>query len=315
MSKILIGGTVAIDNVKTPTADETNLLGGSASFVALAATKTAGDSATTHLIGTVGNDFPQEHLDMLTSHGIDLSPLETSEHPSFTWTGEYHENMNDRTTHDVALTILDNWEVKVPADVQDASYIVLANMAPASQLQLLNQITATETFVVADTMDLWIQIAKDDLHEVLQKIDLLVLNESEAREFTGTNNLVAAGPLLQEKGPKYVIIKLGEFGAMLFGPGAAEKLTADTFFRLPAYPIDTLADPTGAGDSFLGALIGSLAAVGTTTPTFGQLKSAIVDGTVTASYTCEDFSTRALQAATPANLQERKDILQAITTW
>jgi len=212
--KILVGGSVAIDNVKTPTAEESNLLGGSASYASLAAAKLSGP---VHLVGIVGQDFPKEHLEMLEQHRVDLSGLERSDQASFTWTGEYHENMNDRTTHNVAINVLEHWEVKVPAELQDAEFIVLANMAPLNQLQMLDQCAAEEKFVVADTMDLWIAIANKELHQVLERIDLLVINEGEAREFAETNNLVLAGERLLEKGPQYVVVKLGEFGAMLFG--------------------------------------------------------------------------------------------------
>jgi len=306
--KILVGGSVAIDNVKTPTADETNLLGGSASYASLAAAKVAGSSAV-HLIGIVGHDFPQDHLSMLENHNVDLSALERSDQPSFTWSGEYHENMNDRTTHNVAINVLENWTVKVPESLQDAQFIVLANMAPLNQLQMLDQCHAENKFVVADTMDLWIAIANDELHQVLTKIDLLVINESEAREFAGTNNLVLAGDRLLEKGPQYVVIKLGEFGAMLFGKND------DEFFRCSAYPLKELADPTGAGDTFLGGMIGNLAAQGATDPNFDQLKKAIVQGSMLASFTCSDFSTRALEAVTPSSLTQRESHFQKISQW
>ena len=303
--KILVGGSVAIDNVKTPTADETNLLGGSASYASLAAAKL---SSPVHLVGIVGHDFPQEHLEMLESHGVDLSALERSDQPSFTWTGEYHENMNDRTTHNVAINVLEHWEVKIPAHLADGEFIVLANMAPLNQLQMLDQCTATQKFVVADTMDLWISIANEELHQVLKKIDLLVINEGEAREFAQTNNLVLAGERLLAKGPQYVVIKLGEFGAMLFGPN-------EQFFRCSAWPLKELADPTGAGDTFLGGMIGNLAAQEATDPSFDQLKKAIVQGSMLASYTCSDFSTRALESVTGETLSQREKEFQKISTW
>ncbi|MEJ6718289.1 MAG: PfkB family carbohydrate kinase [Akkermansiaceae bacterium] len=303
--KILVGGSVAIDNVKTPVADESNLLGGSASYAALAAAKL---SAPVHLLGIIGNDFPQEHLEMLESHGVDLSGLERSDQPSFTWTGEYHENMNDRTTHNVAINVLEDWQVKVPAELADSPFVVLANMAPINQLQMLEQCTAAEKFVVADTMDLWITVANEELHEVLKKIDLLVINEGEAREFSGTNNLILAGERLLAKGPQIVVVKLGEFGALLFGPEGA-------FFRCGAWPLRELADPTGAGDTFLGGLIGSLASEGATTPTFDQLKQAVVKGSILASFTCEDFSTKSLEAAGKSHFSDRLANFQKISRW
>ncbi len=303
--KILVGGSVAIDNVKTPLASGTNLLGGSASYAALAAAKL---SSPVHLLGIIGNDFPPEHLQMLREHGVDLSGLEHSEQASFTWTGEYHENMNDRSTHSVATNVLENWQVKVPPELADAPFIVLANMAPANQLQMLDQCTAKDKFIVADTMDLWIDIANEELHQVLTRIDLLVINEGEAREFAGTNNLVLAGEKLLEKGPKYVVIKLGEFGALLFGPDQA-------FFRCGAWPLRELADPTGAGDTFLGGLVGSLSAEGASQPSFDQLKQAIVKGSILASFTCENFSTKSLESVQNIDFLKRLERFQAISSW
>jgi sugar/nucleoside kinase (ribokinase family) len=303
--KILVGGSVAIDHVKTPFANESNLLGGSASYAALAATKLA---SQVHLIGIIGNDFPEEHLVMMAAEGVDLSGLVKSDQPSFTWTGEYHENMNDRTTHNVAINVLEDWQVSVPEDLGDASFVVLANMAPVNQLQMLAQCHAAERFVVADTMDLWITVANEELHEVLKKIDLLVINESEAREFAGLNNLILAGERLLEKGPQFVVIKLGEFGALLFGPEGA-------FFRCGAWPLRELADPTGAGDTFLGGLIGTLAAEETTQPSFAQLKKAVVNGSILASFTCENFSTKSLEGAKKEQFLERLARFEEISRW
>jgi sugar/nucleoside kinase (ribokinase family) len=303
--KILVGGSVAIDNVKTPVADEINLLGGSASYASLAAAKLA---SPVHLVGIIGNDFPQEHLEMLSKQGVDLSGLERSEQASFTWTGEYHENMNERTTHNVAINVLEHWQVSVPAGLADAPFVVLANMAPINQLQMLDQCHAEKKFVVADTMDLWITVANEELHDVLKRIDLLVINESEAREFAETNNLILAGERLLEKGPRYVVVKLGEFGAQLFGPGGA-------FFRCGAWPLRDLADPTGAGDTFLGGLIGTLAAEGAVAPTFDQLKTAVVNGSILASFTCENFSTKSLESADKNDFSERFDQFKQISAW
>jgi sugar/nucleoside kinase (ribokinase family) len=303
--KILVGGSVAIDNVRTPTADETNLLGGSASYAALAAAKL---STPVHLLGIIGHDFPEEHLAMLEANGVDLSGLERSEQASFTWSGEYHENMNDRTTHNVAINVLEDWTVKVPGDLADSPFVVLANMAPHNQLQMLEQCTADQKFVVADTMDLWITVANKELHEVLKKIDLLVINESEARELVATNNLVLAGERLLGKGPRFVVVKLGEFGALLFGPDQA-------FFRCGAWPLRDLADPTGAGDTFLGGLVGDLASKGAISPTFEQLREAIVKGSILASFTCQNFSTKSLEAAGNDEFLSRLEAFRKYSNW
>jgi sugar/nucleoside kinase (ribokinase family) len=310
---ILIGGTVAIDHVKTPTAEAANLLGGSASYAAIAASYF---TAPVHLVGIVGKDFPAEHLALLESRGVTLDGLERSTGDSFSWSGEYHANMNDRTTRKVDINVLENWTVKVPATIAGAPVVVLANMSPENQLQMLDGCTADKPFVVADTMDLWISIANERLHEVLKRIDLLVINESEAREFVATSNLVVAGQRLLAKGPRFVVIKLGEFGAMLFAADAATApLAATNFFRCAAFPLHEVADPTGAGDSFLGALAGYLAATGRSEFTFEDIRRAVVEGSVVASFTCEAFSTRRLQELTRADIEQRRAFLQSITHW
>ena len=310
---ILIGGTVAIDHVKTPSSEAANLLGGSASYAAIAASYF---TAPVHLVGIVGKDFPAEHLALLESRGITLEGLERSTGDSFSWSGEYHANMNDRTTRKVDINVLENWAVKVPAAIAGAPVVVLANMSPENQLQMLDECTALKPFVVADTMDLWISIANERLHDVLQRIDLLVINESEAREFVATSNLIVAGQRLLAKGPRFVVIKLGEFGAMLFAAAAATvPLAADNFFRCAAFPLHEVADPTGAGDSFLGALAGYLAATGRSEFTFDDIRQAVVEGSVVASFTCEAFSTRRLQELTRADIEQRLAFLQSITHW
>ena len=302
---IIIGGTITIDNVSTPTEKAENLLGGSAAYASLAAsyyTKPA------HLLGVVGHDYPEQHLKMLEDHGVSLAGIERSESDSFTWTGEYHENMNDRTTHDVGLNVLESWEVKVPAELADSRMVVLANMSPDNQMQMLDQCQAAEKFIVADTMDLWIDIANERLHEVLQRIDLLVINESEARQFAGTSNLILAGEVLLKKGPRYVVIKLGEFGSILFGPDGS-------MFKFHAWPLREIVDPTGAGDTFLGAMAGYLTNLGGVDFSFDQIRDAILQGSILASFTCEDFSTRRLETVTETEIQQRLDDLKTMSNW
>ena len=188
-------------------------------------------------------------------------------------------------------------------------------MSPDNQIQALEQASGAD-FIAADTMDLWISIANETLHEVLQKIDLLVINESEAREFVATSNLIVAGQRLLAKGPRYVVIKLGEFGAMLFSSDAAHApLNAHNFFRCAAFPLHEVADPTGAGDSFLGALAGYLAALDGTRFSFDDIRRAVVEGSVVASFTCEAFSTRRLQEITRNDIKARRSFLQSITHW
>ena len=302
---VVIAGSVALDNVKTPQDEQKNLLGGSASYAALAASVF---SRPVHLVGIIGHDFPQQHLDMLASHGVELGGLERSSGASFTWTGEYHEDMNNRTTHAVAVNVLENWTVKIPAAAQQAKIAIAANMHPENQMQMIDQCSGAD-FIVADTMDLWISIANERLHDVLKRIDLLVINDGEAKEFAGTTNLVEAGRKLRAKGPKFVIVKRGEHGSYLFG----EK--DEHFFSCSAYPLPSVFDPTGAGDSFLGGLCGWLAAHGKTKPTFDDLRQAVVHGSVVASYTCEAFSTHKLQTVTALDVAQRIAELKAYTQF
>jgi sugar/nucleoside kinase (ribokinase family) len=311
---VLVGGTIAIDHVKTPDAEGIELLGGSAAYAALAATFYAPE---VHLVGIVGKDFPARHLAMLEGRGVSLAGVERSDGDSFTWSGEYLENLNERVTHRVGLNVLENWQVKVPALIAAARVVVLANMSPDNQLQMLEQCTGERRFVIADTMDLWIGIANERLHEVLKRLDLFVINESEAREFAGTANLVEAGRILLGKGPKFVVIKLGEFGAMLFsGNGGADSLPCpDTFFRCAAFPLRGIVDPTGAGDSFLGGLAGYLAARAGGDFSFENIRQAVARGSVVASFTCEEFSTRRLEGITAATVEERLEAFRKMTAW
>ncbi len=308
---VIVGGTIAIDHVKTPASEAHGLLGGSAAYAALAASFF---SRPVSLIGIIGRDFPEPHLEMLASRGVALDGVERSPNESFTWSGEYHENMNERTTHRVGINVLENWQVKVPARHAAAPVVVLANMSPDNQIEMLGQCGIGEEnggdprFVVADTMDLWIEIAGERLHEVLPRLDLFVLNEGEARELAGTSNLVRAGNLLLKKGPRHVAIKLGEFGAMLFSRGGS-------IFRATAWPLEDVADPTGAGDTFVGAMAGFLAAQGPPPYSEAQLRQAVVQGSILASFTCEAFSTRRLEELTHGDLSERLDHFRRATHW
>lgn len=313
-SSILVGGTIAIDHVKTPDSEGADLLGGSAAYAALAGTFFCKD---VRLVGIVGHDFPPQHLAMLEGRGVSLTGVERSDGESFTWSGEYLENLNERVTHRVGLNVLENWQVKVPSEIADAPIAVLANMSPDNQLQMLDQCTAENRFVIADTMDLWISIANERLHDVLKRLDLFVINESEARDFAGTANLVEAGRILLGKGPRFVVIKLGEFGAMLFSAnGGTDTVPCpDSFFRCAAFPLRGIADPTGAGDSFLGGLAGYLAAHAGGDFSFENIRQAVAHGSVVASFTCEAFSTRRLEEISEADVATRLDAFRKMTAW
>jgi sugar/nucleoside kinase (ribokinase family) len=337
IATVVIGGTLAIDHVKTPDAEASGLLGGSAAYAALAASFFC---RPVELIGIIGRDFPKEHLDLLERHGISLAGVERSENESFTWSGEYHANMNERTTHRVGLNVLENWQVKVPLPAAASSIVVLANMSPDNQLEMLAQCgiaassdfkfqisnpqSPTPRFIIADTMDLWIGIANERLHQVLPHLDLFVLNDGEARELSGTSNLVQAGRILLDKGPRHVVIKLGEFGAMLFSAPSLSSSPQSSIsnpqssiphglFRCSAWPLETVADPTGAGDTFLGALAGYLAAQGPPPYSAHALRQAVIQGSILASFTCEAFSTRRLESLKLAELQQRLQQFRQIT--
>jgi len=252
---------------------------------------------------------------MLEKQGVTLSGVERSENESFTWSGEYHANMNDRTTHRVGLNVLESWKVTVPAAAAVSEIVVLANMSPDNQLEMLAQCDALKDsggganrFIIADTMDLWIEIANDRLHEVLPHLDLFVLNEGEARDLAGTSNLVKAGKILLEKGPANVVVKLGEFGAMLFSKDGG-------IFRCSAFPLDHVADPTGAGDTFLGGMAGYLASKGHAPYSGPVLREAIIKGSILASFTCEAFSTKKLEGLSEAAIEERLESFRQLTQW
>jgi sugar/nucleoside kinase (ribokinase family) len=302
---LLISGSIGIDNIKTPTASEDGLLGGSASYAALAASLFV---KPVHMVGIVGVDFPKAHLDMLTSKGIELGSVERSSGESFTWSGEYHEDMNTRDTLKVGINVLEHWQPQLSDDAAGVKFAMLGNMSPDNQLQTLSQCKSVE-FVAADTMDLWINIANERLHEVMRKLDLLVINDGEAKQFTGANNLIEAGRRLQEKGPRYVVVKRGEHGSFLFGNGPEE------FFACSAYPLSSVFDPTGAGDSFLGGMIGWLASQNKSQPTFEELKAAVAHGSVVASFTCEAFSTQRLERVGTADVKKRLEELKAYTAF
>lgn len=302
---IITGGTIAIDHVKTPKAQASNLLGGSASFASLSASYF---HSPVHLVGIIGNDFPTEHIKMLESNGVTTEGIEVSEKESFTWTGEYLENMNDRETHAVALNVLEDWTVQIPDSISDSKLVLLANMSPDNQLEMLGQCTSNDRFVIADTMDLWINIANDKLHDVLTQLDLLVLNEYEAQLFTKTSNLTEAGKILLEKGPRFVIIKMGEFGATLFAQNG-------DLFRCPSYPLAEVVDPTGAGDSFVGALTGYLASLEHSEYDFKDICNGMVRGSVVASFTCEAFSTKKLETINMADIEKRLQELHQMSNW
>jgi len=299
---VLVSGSIALDHVKTLKASQENLLGGSASYAAIASSF----FSPTGLVGVVGHDFPAEHLELLRSRGINLDGIELSEGETFRWTGEYHEDMNERDTLEVALNVLESWKPAVADSQKGARINLLANAHPLNQHEVLDQLGDGPDFAIADTMDLWIQISRHELEQLLGRIDLLVLNDGEARLMMDTPNLISAGHRLLEMGPRFVIVKKGEHGAMLFG--------RDGFFACPAYPLTEVFDPTGAGDAFIGGAAGYLASLERSEIGFEDVARSIARGTVMASYTCESFSTHALQELSPERFEERLDAFRRYTS-
>lgn len=299
---VLISGTVALDSIHTPTAMHHELLGGSASYASLAAAL----EAPVHLCSIVGADFPEEHRGLLTSKGINTANIEVADGRTFRWTGRYHENMNHRETLDVSIDVLEKFAPQLTPKAAAANIVLLANMSPDNQLAVLDQCTG-KPFVIADSMDLWINIARPRLLEVMQRVDLFVINEDEARIFTESASLVTAGWRLMEMGPRHVVVKKGEHGALLFGP--------KQFFATPAFPLTAVADPTGAGDSFAGGLAGSLVAAGKKTPDFADLARGVVRGSVLASFTCEAFGVQRLAAVTAEEAAARIAEFRNFTSW
>jgi len=278
---LLVVGSIGIDTVETPSARRADLLGGSAVYFSYAASYFTRVS----LVGVVGSDFPPEFRKLLGTRDIDLSGLEIADGSTFRWTGKYHENMNDRDTLEVHLNVFGQFKPKVPDLYRSHDFLFLANTVPAQQLDVLSQMKKRPKFVAADTMNLWIETAREDLDRLLGQIDALVINDSEARLYTDERELLKAGRIIASKGPKTVIIKKGEHGALVISPNGN--------FSIPAYPLEEVIDPTGAGDTFAGGIVGYLASHGSVTRE--GLRRAVAYGSVVASFTCQDFSLDALQ--------------------
>ena len=288
---LLVVGSVAFDCVETPTDRRDDVLGGSAVFFSYAASF----FSPVRMIGAVGEDWPAEHTSMLQQKGIDTSGLQIIPGgKTFRWRGRYLPNMNDRETIEVHLNVLDEFQPKLGASHQDCRFLFLGNASPAVQLDVLKQAKNAE-LTVADTMDLWINIQRDELGELLQKIDGLVLNDAEAKLLAEDENLVRAGHTILGMGPKFVVIKKGEHGAMFF--------SEHEMYVMPAFPTEKVLDPTGAGDSFAGGMMGHLASIGRFDPQ--ALKEALAYGTVTASFTVEDFSLDRLEKLDRSMVDQR----------
>jgi sugar/nucleoside kinase (ribokinase family) len=299
---LLVVGSIALDTVKTPVEEHADLIGGSASYAALGASF----FSPVKLVGVVGEDFPESEFEFWKSRKIDIAGVQRADGQTFHWSGEYSWDLNNRETRSVALNVFEHFKPALPESYRKTNFVLLANIAPSLQSHVLDQMEKPR-FVVADTMDLWIETTRKDLDALLPRVDLLILNDSEARQITKETSLIKAGRKIQKMGPRYVAIKKGEHGALLFG----EK---NEFFSCGAYPLEDIHDPTGAGDTFAGGLAGYLAGT-VTNVTFTDLRKAIIYGSVVASFTVEAFSLERLRKLSMDEIKERYETFKLMSQF
>jgi sugar/nucleoside kinase (ribokinase family) len=293
---ILVVGSVALDTVETPFARRENILGGAASYFSTAASL----YDQVNLVAIVGSDFPHEHLDYWRSRRVDLTGLQIQEGKTFHWTGRYHMDMNTRDTLDTQLGVYGDFHPVVPQSYLTSQLVFLANILPDLQLEVLDQAPSAR-LTVLDTMELWITTAREKLTEVIKRSDVLLMSEEEVRQYTGLSSTLAGVRHLFTLGLKYIIVKLGSYGALLFGADG-------TYFSAPSYPLEEVIDPTGAGDAFAGGFLGYLSTVeplanGIYDP--DDLKRAVVHGNITGSFACSDFSIGGLRNLTMDDIATR----------
>lgn len=303
MGKLLIVGTVAFDAIETPFGKTDKILGGAATFIGLAASQFDVDSA---IVSVVGEDFPQEYLTLLTDRKIDISALEIVEGgKTFFWKGKYHNDLNSRDTLITDLNVLADFKPVVPENYKDADVVMLGNLHPTTQLSVINQLNKRPKLLILDTMNFWMDNALDELMEVINQIDVLAINDEEARQLTHEYSLVKAAQKIYEMGPKYVVIKKGEHGALLFHK--------EHIFFAPALPLEEVFDPTGAGDTFAGGFAGYLAASGDTS--FKNMKKAVIHGSNLASFSVEKFGTERMLHLEPKEINKRLHQFKKLTQF
>lgn len=297
---LLAVGTVAFDSIETPFGAVEMELGGSAAYFAVAASF----FSPVRLVAAIGEDFPEEHLAFFRARGIDLAGLQRRPGPSFYWRGRYHEDMNRRDTLELRLNVLAGFVPRLPESYRDSEYVFLGNIDPAMQLEVLRQLQAPR-LVACDTMDHWINGSRPELEKVLHAVETLVINDAEARLLSGEHNIVRAARAILRMGPKFLLIKRGEYGVLAFSDSST--------FATPAYPLEEVFDPTGAGDSFAGGLLGYLAR-GRDHSDRG-LRRAIIYGSVVASFAVESFGLRRLRELTESEIEERFRRFVALTDF
>jgi len=279
---ILVVGTVAFDAIETPFGKTDKIVGGAATYICLSSSFF---TKKLNLVSVVGDDFPKETIQMLKEKNINTKGLQIKEgEKTFFWSGKYHNNMNTRDTMDTQLNVLENFEPLVPEEFKDSEFLMLGNLMPSVQKKVLDQMTKRPKLIVLDTMNFWMDLFMDDLKEALKEVDVLTINDEEARQLSGEYSLVKAAKVILAMGPNYLIIKKGEHGALLFN-------NKEVFFA-PALPLEEVFDPTGAGDSFAGGFIGYLAK--TNNVSFENMKRAVINGSAMASFCVEKFGTQKL---------------------
>jgi sugar/nucleoside kinase (ribokinase family) len=303
MSKLLAVGTVAFDAIETPFGKTDKILGGSGTFVGLAASQFG---VQTGVVSVVGGDFPASYLEMMNAKGINTDGIEViKEGKTFFWSGKYHNDMNSRDTLITELNVLETFTPVVPENFKDAGIVMLGNLHPLTQASVLDQMNERPKLVVLDTMNFWMDIALDALHTVLKRVDVITINDEEARQLSGEHSLVNAAKKIHTMGPKYVVIKKGEHGALLFNEGK--------MFSAPALPLAEVFDPTGAGDTFAGGFCGYLAK--TEDISFENMKNGIIYGSNLASFCVEKFGTARMQELTKDEVKERLQAFKELTQF
>ena len=304
MSKLLIVGTVAFDQIETPFGKTDKIFGGAATYIGLSASYFSNvDSA---IVSVIGGDFPQEYLDLLANKNIDISGIEKVESgKTFFWSGRYHNDLNSRDTLDTQLNVLADFNPVVPQNFKDAEVVMLGNLHPNIQISVLDQMTQKPKLVVLDTMNFWMDCALDELKEVIKRIDVITINDEEARQLSGEHSLVKAAEIIHTMGPKYVVIKKGEHGALLFHE-------SNVFFA-PALPLKEVFDPTGAGDTFAGGFAGYMAQQNAVS--FHNMKNAIIYGSNLASFCVERFGTQRMEQLSKNDVDARLQQFKSLTQF
>lgn len=303
MNKLLIVGTVAFDAIETPFGKTDKILGGAATYIGLSASFFNLQSA---IVSVVGEDFPQEHLDLLSSKNIDLTGLEVVKGgKTFFWSGRYHNDLNSRDTLDTQLNVLADFQPKVPDNFKDADVVMLGNLHPMVQISVLDQMAVKPKLVVLDTMNFWMDCALAELLQVIKRVDVITINDEEARQLTGEYSLVKAAAKIHTMGPEYVVIKKGEHGALLFH-------NKEVFFA-PALPLEEVFDPTGAGDTFAGGFAGFITQ--SENVSFNNMKNAIIYGSNLASFCVEAFGTERMESLEKNEVLQRLEQFKALTQF